>query len=491
MIKKYFVKYPVFLYLLPVFFVVHGFTENYDLIPVKDAVLLILFYIGVATIITLLFWMLYRNFHKANLVTFFLLSYQFFFGSVFDFLSEKWGNSFLTRYNVILPTSFVLFILIVVIVKKTKRPFLRVTLFLNMLLLLFILTDTSWLIMKAGANKKKSATPIETFVVCDSYKKPDIYLIITDGYPGKQVLNNAFNFDNSPFETELKKRNFQVIENTTSNYTFTMFSMASMLNINYLKDVSGKINSKTDWPMVFKALKQSNVLQFLATNGYQFYNYSIFDFHENPSLISTTSVSRKTKPIISQTFLYRLNRDLGYHLITKLGINLSPKRLISQDLDNNNKFYKLTTEIAKKAITKPKFVYTHLLMPHHPYYFDSTGQAVSFNKLTYEFAFDRKAFISYLKYSNKKFIELIDHIRTSSTKPPIIILMSDHGFREFGEEVDRKYRFMNLNAVLLPDSNYSGFYNGQSNVNQFRIILNSQFGQHLPLLKDSMVRLSE
>lgn len=360
-----------------------------------------------------------------------------------------------------------------------------------MLLLLFILTDTSWLIMKAGANKKKSATPIETFVVCDSCKKPDIYLVIADGYPGKQVLNNFFNFDNSSFETELKKRNFQVIENTTSNYTFTMFSMASMFNMNYLKNVSGKINSKTDWPMVFKALKQSNVLQFLSTNGYQFYNYSIFDFHENPSLISTTSVSRKTKPITSQTFLYRLNRDLGYHLVTRLGINLNPKRLISQDLNNNNKFYKLTAEIAKKTVGKPKFVYTHLLMPHHPYYFDSSGQALSFKKLTYENAFDRTSFISYLKYSNRKFIELIDHIRTSTTTPPIIILMSDHGFREFGEEVDRKYRFMNLNAVLLPDSNYSGFYNGQSNVNQFRIILNSQFGQHLPLLKDSMVRLSE
>ena len=37
----------------------------------------------------------------------------------------------------------------------------------------------------------------------------------------------------------------------------------------------------------------------------------------------------------------------------------------------------------------------------------------------------------------------------------------------------------------MPDGNNSGFYDGMSNVNQFRVLLNSQFKQKLPLLKDS------
>jgi hypothetical protein len=52
------------------------------------------------------------------------------------------------------------------------------------------------------------------------------------------------------------------------------------------------------------------------------------------------------------------------------------------------------------------------------------------------------------------------------------------------EKVDPKYHFMNLNSVYIPDGNYTGFYDGMLNVNQFRVILNSQFGQKLPLLKD-------
>jgi len=69
--------------------------------------------------------------------------------------------------------------------------------------------------------------------------------------------------------------------------------------------------------------------------------------------------------------------------------------------------------------------------------------------------------------------------------------MSDHGFRQLADTTAKKYYFMNLNAVYLPAGNYSGFYDGMSNVNQFRVILNAQFGQKLPLLKDSIIFLRE
>ncbi len=89
-------------------------------------------------------------------------------------------------------------------------------------------------------------------------------------------------------------------------------------------------------------------------------------------------------------------------------------------------------------------------------------------------------------YTNKKLLELIDYIKTNAEQPPVIILMSDHGFRQFeeNEKVDNKYHFMNLNAVLLPNRNYSGFYDGMSNVNQFRVDFKFiEFGQKLPTVE--------
>ncbi|MFZ1264285.1 MAG: hypothetical protein WAT34_12325, partial [Chitinophagaceae bacterium] len=97
-----------------------------------------------------------------------------------------------------------------------------------------------------------------------------------------------------------------------------------------------------------------------------------------------------------------------------------------------------------------------------------------------------------LKYTNKILLELTGYIQSNNSKPAIIILMSDHGFRETDDQNYLKYsQMMNLNAIFFPNKDYSGFYKGITNVNQFRVILNSQFGQHLPLLKDSTSLLHE
>jgi hypothetical protein len=105
----------------------------------------------------------------------------------------------------------------------------------------------------------------------------------------------------------------------------------------------------------------------------------------------------------------------------------------------------------------------------------------------------KKEYLEYLQYSNALFLETIDQILTKSKKPPIILFMGDHGFREFtdGFEKNAPFYYMNLNAVLVPNSNYKEFYNGISGVNQFRALLNTSFGQHIPYLKDSSILLYE
>lgn len=80
---------------------------------------------------------------------------------------------------------------------------------------------------------------------------------------------------------------------------------------------------------------------------------------------------------------------------------------------------------------------------------------------------------------------LIDHILKSSATPPVIVLMGDHGFRHFKEPVKFKYYFLNLASVHLPSKKYTGFSDSLTGVNIFRAILNTDFGQQLPYLKDS------
>lgn len=152
-----------------------------------------------------------------------------------------------------------------------------------------------------------------------------------------------------------------------------------------------------------------------------------------------------------------------------------------------------TKYISAKTTTQPKFVYTHLLMPHSPYLFDSLGHWTGIDTLTGKSLDKEKLkalYTGYLKYCNKRILELTDHIITHSATPPLIILTGDHGYRDKSDN-RKDLEYINLQAVLLPTRNYQHFYDQLSSVNLFRVVLNTDFGQQLPLLKDKLVYLKE
>ena len=68
----------------------------------------------------------------------------------------------------------------------------------------------------------------------------------------------------------------------------------------------------------------------------------------------------------------------------------------------------------------------------------------------------------------------------------VIALMSDHGYRSFDLIDPRFLKTNNFNAVYFPSRDYGLYYDSMSNVNQFRVLLNSLFKQNLPILKDSL-----
>jgi phosphoglycerol transferase MdoB-like AlkP superfamily enzyme len=131
------------------------------------------------------------------------------------------------------------------------------------------------------------------------------------------------------------------------------------------------------------------------------------------------------------------------------------------------------------------------MMPHYPYYYDKDGKEQPFEKLLEGNQSNKEAYIGYLRYANKRLIELVQHILQSAPSPPIIVLMGDHGFRHFIKPVDLKYYFLNLVSVHLPSKNYAGFSDSLTGVNLFRAVLNAQYGQHLPYLKDSTSYLKD
>lgn len=484
--------FPLFLFLLPVFFVLHGCMENYDFVPVKDALLLTGLYCGVSAILLSLFWLLYRNFIKAALLSFCIMAFHFFFGSVHDSLKKYFPESFLSKYSFILPATLVLFLLVLVLVKRRKKPLVKLSFYLTTLLIILIAVDTVMLLTKViGTSKQEQVAIPDGMIPCKDCPKPDIYFIIADEYVGNTTLKEKFGFDNSTFISDLAARDFHTIPYSSSNYNFTPYSVASTLNMDYLDIRAQKKADQSDLALCYSTIKNNRFLKFMQSEGYIFRNYSIFGFKGQPARTEVTFLPVKTKLITGQTFLSRFNRDIRYHLVTNLKTKSEIKRMTYGFLRNNENIYTLTQKEAATSSPAPKLILTHLHLPHYPYYFDKDGKERPLDKLVEGNQTDKAAYVQYLQYGNKKYLELIDQILKESRTPPIIILMGDHGFRHFTEEVDLKYWYLNQLSLYTPGKNYAAYGDSLTNVNFLRVLLNVEFKQQLPLLKDQAIFIEE
>jgi hypothetical protein len=479
---------PFFLLLLPVFFFLHTLLANYYSLLVDDAIKFTLIYTAAGLLIALLLWLWYRDFHKASLAAFVLLAINFFFGSAYQFIQQLPGGNFLSRYRVLLPVLGVFIIASLIFIKRSRRKFLRTGMYLNILFLLLITLDCVQLISGAqqmrGHYIKKINLQLNPALVTN---KPDIFLLVADEYAGKQQLQDIFRFDNSAFEATLKERGLTIIDSSIANYNSTIYSIASMFSLDYIdQQPEGRPENYKDILFCRDLIKRNSFTRFLVNSGYRICNYSFVDIGKE---------NKATENILPPNPVILNGSTLLYRLLYTFGASFTPQKKLDEIktklLFDNIKIDSLLRKLLTEKRNQPKFVYAHFNMPHWPYFFDSSGNSTPLSKLTEEFKADKKAYIQYLHYTNHKLLQYIDLIKKHSPNPPVIILMSDHGFRQLPPGTEKKYYFMNLNAVYLPSGDYSGFYKGMSNVNQFRTILHKVFNQHIVPLKDTSLFIKD
>jgi hypothetical protein len=142
-------------------------------------------------------------------------------------------------------------------------------------------------------------------------------------------------------------------------------------------------------------------------------------------------------------------------------------------------------QLASQKNNTPVFVYAHFMLPHSPYLFDSTGKAMPESTWFQNQDVD-ELYLSQLKYTNTFIKDMVTQLQKPGSRPRVIIVQSDHGFRRFPKELNH-LEFSNLNAIYFPDRQYADLYDSISSVNTFRVILRKYFNASLPLLKDSTV----
>jgi hypothetical protein len=211
------------------------------------------------------------------------------------------------------------------------------------------------------------------------------------------------------------------------------------------------------------------VVKNFQTLGYQIYNLSIFDIVKIPRTYSAVTYIEKNSAAD-----YIFNRTIFGTAAERLKLN---------------NFYKVNLallsglkEIASKISNRPKFVYAHIFLPHHPYSFDHTGKVLPWWKRGN--VENRESYLEQLIFTNKMIAGTIDTILSASKITPIIIIQGDHGYRYIPGEGKEAEGYTIFNAYLLPGGGDKKIYASITPVNSFRLIFNYYFDGNYKILND-------
>lgn len=492
------------LFLLPMFFVLHGNNENFGIIPIMVILSLAGKYLLITLAIIFFNVLWFRSTEKAFVFSFYLLLLFFFFGAIYDTLKENFPGSRIPSYTFLLPSILVISVIVYWQINRWKKPFKRLTRYLMALSIIFLAIELAYagyytLSGKAKVNDLTGDFRLEREQIMDCAipDYPDIYFIVFDGYTSSALLKNEFNYNNDQLDSSLIRHNYFISASSRSNYNFTVFSLGSTFNMSYLK--KGVETDSITPKNVMQAVNtmRSNILvQFLHERGYTFRNYGGFEMDYMPSEQISFFDYYYYDLIDKQTLYERIRRDIGWYLACKnifTGKFRVPERYTkkkeAQLLGNENNYKNLLTELASSD-TAPRFVYTHLLLPHYPFYLKSDGSQVADSAVIFNTIDKKTGYVDQVKYANLLLEKIIELSAKDAKRKRVVIIEGDHGY-SFWDAANQHKAFPNLNTYYFSDHNYGKLYDGISPVNTFRVVLNKYFCQDLPMIKDSSIYLGE
>jgi hypothetical protein len=366
--------------------------------------------------------------------------------------------------------------------RRLQRPLGRLPAALNLVSVLLLgLALAQWTAGHDPATGELGPGRAQAAAVQDA---PDIYFIVLDGYARADMLAQHYGFDNGPFLRRLEQRGFQVAEASEANYGWTFLSISSTLNMDYLPALLGdRLDpAAIDRENAYRLLRDNRTAAFLRERGYRFVHLQSTWGGTGSNPYADEFLPCGGGPFRDDYLLAIAEVSWLRALGTRASVDLASCHLRN---------FATLSGLAREP--GPKFVFTHFVPPHHPYLFDRHGNVLRNANLSNQFEFqkklweDRAAYLGQLEFVSRKVEETIDRLIADSARPPVILLLSDHGpnlRRGIQGDAYNRLRLANLSAVRLPGAPPDLLPEDVSNVNLLRIVLGQLFGADLPRLPD-------
>jgi hypothetical protein len=264
-------------------------------------------------------------------------------------------------------------------------------------------------------------------------EQPDIFVYLLDGYPGAAGSAKATAFDAGAFPSALTERGFTVHADSRTNYLITRMVLPTMFEGRHAKDIPALAppfgpEQADDARRLRLVLETSSGLAAIRGAGYDVVwvsaGWSHVDPHNVDRHIGATGPDELELAMIQGsavgTFLQAID-PYGYADVLRARIKGA---------------FETAASIAATPGTRPRFVFIHVPAPHAPAVFRADGSPEDFGptsrwdyvRLKVDTTEERRLrTFENVQAVGDLALAGLDALRSSATRPPVIVVFSDHG----------------------------------------------------------------
>ncbi len=405
--------------------------------------------------------------------------------------SRSGGMSFIGKPSVVLAVFVAVFAVGAAAVFRTKKDLADLAKIVNFVSVVLVAVPLFTIGSYKARNRvyyiRHGHTLVDEMAAKEIANSPDVFYIILDAYGRADNLAEIYGYDNTEMIEFLRAKGFYVADKAHSNYSHTRFSLSSSLNLEYLDELVAKVGEDyEDYAPVTEMTAHSKVRSIARTQGYGFVAF------DNGFYVTTIRDA--------DLFLRRAEEKGEFARGVMDGTPLVSNEDKSEQ-DRERVLYMLDALPRVGSPVKRYFVFAHIMIPHPPYIFNSSGGPSdikryygfqSANRLICPEGITRseamRRYVDQVRFVNSKIKTVVNSLLERSPKP-VIIIQGDHGSGTFTEHenIDNTYladRMSILAAVYLPDGGRDKLYAGITPVNTLRLVMTEYFNEDLELLPD-------
>lgn len=495
-LKRIFEKYPLHTLLLGLYPAVTLLAGNIDKTPISHAINPALVSMLGGLVLWGMFYAITRSYRSSALSASWFIFLFFFYGYAFKLTHEAFQHRYL------LLVWGLLFCTGVFCAYRLKKFDRKITYIVNSMVSVLVVLSVGQIAayeLKTYITEQPLPDHITTFnygTVTPPDVLPDIYYIIIDAYASEWSFREFYKFDISKFTSYLTDRGFYVVPKTTSNYSKTVFSLSSQLNMDYLDKLLGvdesvlvsSLSHREAEAELGRLIEDNRLIHFMKSQGYRTIHVGSPWTYTLRNKYADENINLQPIPFDSEFSLILFNTTALKPISEKIGL------LDNRKLQWKRIQYEFDEVAGIASRPEPTYVFAHFDIPHWPYVFDVDGSFVPADVEHYERS-EKENYMRQVQYLNTALPKMIDQILEQSVTPPIIVLQSDHGSASAplhdtvvlttkGAERDFVLQegMRNFSAILLPGKERGVLPENLTPVNVWRVILNTYFGTNLEIL---------